>query len=88
MIDPNQVSVLEMNNEISIFPNPSNGKFIIELDNFEGKTIAVYNLLGAKVLEQQITQNRTEINLSISGVYFYEIKENNAQLSTGKIVVK
>ncbi len=88
MVDPNQVSVVELENEIKIFPNPSNGKFTVELANFSGKTIAIYNILGAKVMEQQITQNRTEINLNTSGVYYYEIKENNSRLNIGKIVVK
>ncbi|MFZ9848511.1 MAG: T9SS type A sorting domain-containing protein [Flavobacteriales bacterium] len=76
------------NNELTIYPNPSTGKFTFEVNKAEGKTIVIYNILGAVMMEQKITQSKSEITINQSGVYFYQVKENNEIQKMGKIVVK
>ena len=75
--------------DVQVYPNPSNGKFIIEVENPNSQVLTVFNILGDKVLETTITNSKTEINLgNQSGVYFYQLKDNNEIFSTGKMVVK
>jgi hypothetical protein len=66
--------------EISIYPNPGNGVYHIQLPentNHELTTIQVYDVLGTLIIGNQ-TQNRiTEINLSNqpNGVYIFRVNE-------------
>ncbi|NDP27915.1 MAG: T9SS type A sorting domain-containing protein [Flavobacterium sp.] len=75
-----------VNNEISglsVYPNPVvNGKLFISSSNNNEKQVAVYNLLGQKVLQTKTTNN-SEINVSelAKGAYVLEIKENGASVS-------
>jgi hypothetical protein len=69
---------------ITIYPNPSNGKFTLELENINGKTkdgvIEIYNVIGEKVYYSAVQQlNFTTIDLSDkpSGIYFLTIHSNN-----------
>ncbi len=72
----------------SIYPNPTNGKFTLQIKNsmlFEGNatidgndnSLEIYNLLGDKILSYQnfIPQPSTEIDLNsyAPGVYFVRI---------------
>jgi hypothetical protein len=66
------IDSLQTNNEISIYPNPSNGVFFIQsnLDDNNG-VIRVYNPYGKLILEKNIIQNNNKIDLSdcSSGIY-------------------
>ena len=74
---------------ISIFPNPNNGIFTIELTNStETSSIEVYNILGSKIKGQKLNSEKTEINLQdqTNGVYFIYLIENNKKVNVSKIV--
>lgn len=64
--------------QIIIFPNPSDGKFIIEnLPLFSGAgELYIYNYMGQKVYENSFSPFNNELDISrlISGVYFLQIK--------------
>lgn len=82
--DPAIVGVNEMTEKasLSIFPNPTNGKFTIELPyNHQQMNVEVYNVLGEKIFQQQ---NTNEINLSASpkGVYFVRIYDDKKSYTT------
>lgn len=78
------------NSTISVYPNPTNGKFTIN-SNSTISSVEIYNLLGARIpadikLNQQVS---CEIDLSgqARGIYLIKInKEGNN--STRKIVVQ
>lgn len=79
--------VVNTNDFVNIYPNPSSGKFNIELKNSNPAiSIEVYNMLGDKILQQQ---NNTEVNLSKStkGIYFVKIYDGE-KIYTNKIVVQ
>jgi hypothetical protein len=84
-------SVQSNNNEkgnILIYPNPSNGKFIVEMENGKG-VIEIYNVFGEKVFQSKISNPKSEINLNLSnGMYFYQVKDNKQFISTGKLIIQ
>jgi hypothetical protein len=86
------VDELENNiNPISVFPNPSNGKFNVDIDRSNSSVIDIYNLMGSKVYSAQIAkgQTTTEIDLSNSakGIYFVNVFDGTDNY-TKKIIVQ
>ncbi|MBL7910142.1 MAG: T9SS type A sorting domain-containing protein [Bacteroidia bacterium] len=75
-----------LNNEINVYPNPTNGLIIINGVK-ENEDIEVMNVLGALVYKIKATDNKTEIDLSEqkAGVYFVRLKVDNATV-TKKII--
>ncbi len=78
---------LTMSN-ISIFPNPTNGIFVIELTNTQFEKISDNNILtitditGKIILMQELTNQKTQINLSEqnTGIYFISINNSNYKI--------
>lgn len=75
----------------SIFPNPSNGKFVLQGFNndLQNATISIYNVLGSTVYSSEIKQDSNDIDISnqAKGVYFVKItKEGKTQ--TQKIIIE
>jgi hypothetical protein len=61
--------------QISVYPNPNNGVFVIDM-NFEGnKTIEVYNISGQLILSKYINTLNQEINLIdyAKGIYYVKV---------------
>jgi len=77
--------------EIKIYPNPSNGKFIIELERInENSMIQIFNSLGQKVKElSNLKSQKTEINLAnlSSGLYHIKII-NDGSIEMKNIILK
>jgi hypothetical protein len=80
------------NKEISIFPNPFNTSFDIDLQNtFDEVEVILYDMLSRKVYSQKfgetkgITIPRNNLN---SGVYFYKISSEQRIISSGKIIAE
>ncbi len=75
---------------ISIFPNPSDGNFVIEANKeFNSIKISVRDMMGKIVLDKIYTEKRNEIDLSKerAGIYFIQI-EIEGEISTSKIVIE
>ncbi len=73
---------------LNFYPNPvSNGKIYITSKSSLEKEIAIFDVLGKKVL--QATINTKELNISTlsPGVYIIKIKEGEAT-ATRKLIVK
>ncbi len=74
---------------ISIFPNPTNGVFTLDISNSTGIIgIDIYNVIGAKVKSQKISAGKNEINLNdqSNGVYLIYVTENNKTIHVSKVV--
>ncbi len=81
------------NGNLVVYPNPSNGKFTIGLnETMQGKTaVVIYNVLGAKVYADEFTQttNAYDINAQDlkAGIYLIQVTNNGNQY-TQRITIK
>lgn len=77
--------------ELSVFPNPSDGTFNLFLNVFgnKNKELRIYNSLGELVMVKQLsaTGNMEVFSVSVSGIYFLEVVSETKKL-TRKIVVR
>lgn len=76
-------------NKYSIYPNPNNGVFTVEITQLSGsKFIEVVNVLGQLVYSQAAVNKSTSINISnqVSGVYFVKMVSDGQLMATQKII--
>lgn len=80
----------ELLSQSSIFPNPNNGRFEIQLNSNEliGTQLTIFDALGRKVYDEKLLQTNNIIHLnSISpGIYFARL-DNNGKSSVKKFIV-
>ena len=79
-------------NDIEIFPNPSNGVFTIrsQTSNSEEQYIEVYNMLGAKAhssSKSKLSAYTFDLSHYSKGIYFVKIYRGE-QCTTRKIIVQ
>lgn len=79
-------------NELNIYPNPTNGKIIIESkDNLEQGRLMIYNSQGAVVFENNINEGQKKLSYDFSdypnGMYIIRII-GETYTSTRKITIK
>jgi hypothetical protein len=75
---------------LNFYPNPvSNGKIYITSKSALDKEVAIFDVLGKKVMEADVNANTKEVNISnlSPGVYIIKIKEGDAT-ATRKLIVK
>ena len=82
------IDKLNLNNIISVFPNPTDGNIFVNFGIFDlGKVdIKVYNLVGeviANVTDNISVPKKIKINLSdkSNGIYFVEVKTKNGSIA-------
>lgn len=85
---PIQEEVVELSDEIVVFPNPSNGIFNIVLDNSNSLySIEIFSFSGQKVFEKQnTTDSVVSVSHLSSGIYFVKI-EKDSKTTFKKIVI-
>ncbi len=74
-------------NTIIISPNPATNELTVNTNDNEQSTVAIYDLLSRKVLEQTFT-NMVTLNIeSLSkGMYMYEVRNKNGVVKNGKVI--
>lgn len=80
---------LASNEQAFIYPNPSKGKFMVQLNDYTSKTeIEVYNISGQIVHSEYISSNKTYIDLKgvQKGIYLIKVK-NNLKSFNKRIVI-
>ena len=84
------INDVETQNEISIYPNPSNGIFTIELSDqyVNDAKYTIYNSLGEVIETSNMSGETSIIDLRMqpTGVYFLNVL-NNGHLSSKKIII-
>jgi hypothetical protein len=75
--------------KLKVYPNPNNGRFVVEISNFKLARISLYNLTGKRVFcQDNIAESLSLINLSHipRGIYMIKVNDQEKQL-TQKIVI-
>jgi hypothetical protein len=73
----------------SVVPNPASGEITVSIDKLsEDLSIGIYNTLGQIIIQKNITDTKTKINLSeqANGIYFVRISEANKPVYYQKII--
>ena len=91
-IDANELGIgeFEDNNVLTLFPNPSNGIFTIELADFNSESdITIYNIIGGVVKSFKTKETTTTVDLSSysAGIYLVDLKNDNKKI-VKRIIVK
>jgi hypothetical protein len=65
---------------LSVYPNPTNGMFIVELVNGLNKTIEVSDVTGRTIVSANSSDDKIDMNLQTlaNGIYYVTIRSNNA----------
>ncbi|MES2573901.1 MAG: T9SS type A sorting domain-containing protein [Bacteroidota bacterium] len=73
---------------LSLYPNPvSNGKVFVTSKNDSDKEIIIFDVLGKKVLQTNISSRELNVSNLSPGVYIIKINEGEAT-ATRKLIVK
>jgi murein DD-endopeptidase MepM/ murein hydrolase activator NlpD len=77
-------------NRIAIFPNPTNGTFIISQTNANKTEIEIHNIVGELIYKTTTTTPKTTIDLSKEpkGIYFVLTTDSNKNITNKKIVIQ
>jgi hypothetical protein len=82
-------------NTCTIYPNPTTGKFTIQISNsvnlLVNSQIEIYNILGENIYQAKLNSYTTELNFSTkpNGIYLYRIiSEKGEDVASGKFVIQ
>ncbi|MBD3636290.1 MAG: M4 family metallopeptidase [Crocinitomicaceae bacterium] len=80
------LGVDENTNAFSIYPNPSDGNFVVQFDNFSESYIVVTDIAGRIVYKSAVLSDKVNIDLSsvAGGTYFLTVLNNDLTLTTTK----
>ncbi|MEO8088187.1 MAG: T9SS type A sorting domain-containing protein [Bacteroidota bacterium] len=84
---------IEQNQYVKLYPNPSSGMTIMEIDlmdNLENYELNIYNSLLKSVRKESIRGSKTltiDNNSLSSGVYFFSLQTTTKIIQTGKFVI-
>ena len=73
----------------NIYPNPTEGEFIIRLNSaIDNSTCEIYNAAGKLIMEKHLTSGNNFISLKdhADGIYFVKIFSNNHNFLNQKII--
>ena len=72
---------------VSIYPNPNNGEFTIELVSVNNAYITITNVLGQIIkIQKAELMNQINLNLFEKGIYFINVMDNNQSVYKGSII--
>jgi hypothetical protein len=81
-------SGLKADDGLGFYPNPvSTGKIFITSKSMEDKEVAIFDVLGKKVLQTVVSSKELSLGNLSPGVYIIKIKEGDIT-ATRKLVVK
>ena len=81
--------ISNLNSQISIYPNPNNGSFVVETNTTDKQTIALYDVNGKLVLTQTINgKTNIDANNLNEGVYNISIISNEGVVNRRLVIVR
>jgi len=83
---PLSIEEYAVRNSVQVFPNPSNGEFVIAVkESMIGATASIYNLMGQKLRDIELKEANTKQSLA-SGFYIINISKGQNRVSKRLIV--
>ena len=73
-------------NEISLYPNPTNSVFNLEIPNEVVKQVEIYDLSGKKLLKSN--QHQIDVSSFATGIYMVQIQTESGKTRVSKLVKK
>lgn len=78
--------------DVSLYPNPMDNEAIIQINNLQHAaiTLSVFDSQGKKVYQSSTIENTILIDRKslFSGLYLYQLQDNQGVISNGKLMVK
>ncbi|MES2395379.1 MAG: PKD-like domain-containing protein [Bacteroidota bacterium] len=91
-VEPASISEIKSSETLSVYPNPGNGKFKIQMDNgqlsMDNYQLSIYNVLGEKIFQSEIKNLKTEIDISHQPNGIYIIRVNDGIQSLNQRLIK
>ncbi len=80
--------ISSLNTQVSLYPNPNNGTFTLQLNEYENSSVEVYNIIGECVYHQPTTSTINQINMAgfANGMYQLRVLKNNNPVYQSKIL--
>ena len=85
------VETIQMKNvKVDIYPNPNNGEFKISLDNsVKEVAVSIISVTGVIVWEHKNIDSLIDVKLNLpKGLYFVNVKDNEGNFETKKILIQ
>ncbi len=91
IIDPTSISNIKNNEQINIFPNPSNGEFNCNIADFDENSkyeIVVFDAIGRVCLKNEIRNSQFSFNIrSQNGIFMAKILKNDQVVFFNKLIL-
>ncbi len=73
--------------KLKVYPNPFSNQITFNTSTNEEATVFIYDFLGQQILKQTFS-NSTTVNTEqlANGIYFYELKNADRIITTGKVI--
>ncbi len=78
------------NNKTEIYPNPTNGKFSLNINKAEVGDVKIYSMHGSLILSKEVIEGINEFDLSAfgKGIYFVKFTDKKGKSLTEKLIVR
>ena len=81
------ITTTQDNNQITIFPNPSNGKITVKTEGKGVSTFTVFDVLGNTVFSKQLLYETEDISLNIPSGIYVSVIENTGKSVINKLII-
>lgn len=85
------VTNYDLSNSVSVYPNPTNGTFLISTEEKQEKiNLSIINVLGEKIFETSSSEKETTIDIKNqpNGIYFISVKSEQGAVIKKLIINK
>lgn len=79
------IDTYNLNNSISLYPNPTNGELFFET-SFEITKAIIYNVNGQLIESKDVASNKIEVSQLAEGIYFVELENKEGLKSKHKFI--
>ena len=75
------------NNAITIFPNPSNGIFKVEVGNLQPTKVKIYDITGEIIYQSEIRNSEIDLSAKPKGFYFLQMRSGE-KIFNKKLIIQ